>query len=135
MSLLEQRDGARLCYVSGPWAYFTTKELGEQWGDDWNDVPYEHNAGIPYMWRNARDKPQWHIFKLAFDSDSALPDDWCGSNSPYSVQAINKGVVPWLRPDPYNYLGATIMAGTTYRDFIWAIEQSGGRVYVPYSEG
>jgi hypothetical protein len=29
------------------WAYFTTRPLSEQWGDDWGDVPYEHNASPP----------------------------------------------------------------------------------------
>jgi hypothetical protein len=42
-----------LCYVDGCWAFFTTKPLSEQWGDDWNDAPYEHNAGRPYG-------PCWH---------------------------------------------------------------------------
>ena len=38
----------KLCYVSNGVLYFTNKELSEQWGDDWNDHPYEHNAGEPY---------------------------------------------------------------------------------------
>ena len=42
-----------LCYVDEPWAYFTTQDLDKQWGDDWNDAPYEHNAGTPY-------EPCWH---------------------------------------------------------------------------
>lgn len=42
-----------LCYVEGCWAFFTTKPLSDQWGDDWNDAPYEHNAGRPYG-------PCWH---------------------------------------------------------------------------
>lgn len=46
----------RLCYVDGLdtlTAFFTTRPLAEQWGDDWNDAPYEHNAGRPYRWREA----------------------------------------------------------------------------------
>lgn len=43
----------RLCYVEGAWAYFTTQALDEQWGDDWDDAPYESNAGHPY-------EPCWH---------------------------------------------------------------------------
>ena len=42
-----------LCYIDGPWAYFTTRPVAEQWGDYWDDAPYEHNAGEPY-------KPCWH---------------------------------------------------------------------------
>lgn len=44
----------KLCYIessgSGGTAYFTTNDLDRQWGDDWNDAPYEHNAGSPYEW-------------------------------------------------------------------------------------
>lgn len=43
----------KLCYIDGCWAYFTTQDLDKQWGDDWDDVPYEHNAGDPYT-------PCWH---------------------------------------------------------------------------
>jgi hypothetical protein len=43
----------KLCYVKGNWAYFTSRPLSEQTGDDWNDAPYEHNAGTPYG-------PCWH---------------------------------------------------------------------------
>ena len=39
-----------LCYIEGPWAYFTTRPLADQCGDDWDDAPYEHNAGWPYKW-------------------------------------------------------------------------------------
>lgn len=47
-----------LCYVKEPWAYFTTQPLDKQWGDDWNDAPYEHNAEEPYepCWHNL---PRW----------------------------------------------------------------------------
>lgn len=30
------------------YAYFTSVDLKDQWGDDWDDCPYEHNAGCPY---------------------------------------------------------------------------------------
>ena len=44
-----------LCYVDKPWAYFTTQKLEDQWGDDWEDIPYQHNAEEPYgpCWHNA----------------------------------------------------------------------------------
>ena len=137
MNLVEMRDSAVLCYVCGPWAYFTTRELGEQWGDDWNDAPYEHNAGRPYDDRHHDDDGlrRWQIFRVAYESWGATPDDWCGLNSPYSVEAINNGVIPWLRPDPFNQMGPTIVAGTTYRGFIWQIESTGGTVYVPHAVG
>jgi hypothetical protein len=58
-----------LCYVNLPWCYFTTKPLDEQWGDDWDDAPYEHNAGEPYgpCWHNepeyrySADRPKLNV--------------------------------------------------------------------------
>lgn len=50
-------EGAfRLCYIDDDTAtaYFTTQPLAEAWGDDWDDAPYEHNAGTPYVWDMAR---------------------------------------------------------------------------------
>ena len=38
----------KLCYIEKNFAYFTTQDLEKQWGDDWDDAPYEHNAGTPY---------------------------------------------------------------------------------------
>ena len=46
-------NNAVLCFVDKTWAYFTTKPIESQWGDDWDDAPYEHNAGEPYG-------PCWH---------------------------------------------------------------------------
>ena len=40
-------DEYKLCYVDGNKAWFTNN-FEKQWGDDWNDRPYEHNAGLPY---------------------------------------------------------------------------------------
>ena len=37
----------KLCYVEGQKAWFTDN-FEKQWGDDWNDKPYECNAGEPY---------------------------------------------------------------------------------------
>ena len=53
LNWLESSVSAKLCYVDQSWAFFTTKSLSDQWGDDWDDAPYEHNAGYPYS-------PCWH---------------------------------------------------------------------------
>ena len=81
----------QLCYVDNNFLYFCSN-FKNVWGDDWNDVPYEHNAGEPYA-----DKEQ-SIEIISFYSDLydiSLP---CGNfiNSPYSVEGINKGAIPWL---------------------------------------
>ena len=89
-----------LCYVEGNFAYFTTQPLAKQWGDDWDDAPYEHNAGEPYLptvcykttgpekdpldW-NDDGTPKWGIVKVAWDGPFSPP---CENhiNSPWSVQ-------------------------------------------------
>ena len=40
-------DEYKLCYVDRNKAWFTNN-FEKQWGDDWDDAPYEHNAGLPY---------------------------------------------------------------------------------------
>lgn len=119
-----------LCYVDGSWAYFTTQKLSEQWGDDWNDAPYEHNAGEPYQWHDRRDSEPWQIIKVAWDGEFEAP---CAAqyNSPWSVQRINAGAVAWLQTS--RWIGGdpiVIMAGTTIEDFCQKIREGGGRVYL-----
>ena len=85
-------DSYKLCYVSGCWVYFTTQALDKQWGDDWNDAPYEHNAGSPYEWRLGSTEPEYKILKLAYEGPFEEP---CGysSNRYYSVEMINRGAI------------------------------------------
>lgn len=119
-----------LCYVRSPWAYFTFKPLSEQWGDDWNDAPYDCNASPPYQ-----DKEE-EIIKVAFDGEFDEPKDFA-YNCPFSVQMINNKLTPWLtniqwyqyakRPKPIN-----IMAGTPLNEFIRMIQDGGGRVYIEF---
>lgn len=118
----------KLCYVERPWAYFTTQELNEQWGDDWDDAPYEHNAGEPYEYCNYDEgKKPWKIVKVVFDAELYAPcqllqGDNC--NSPYSVEQINNGATDWLRSDK-----VSIPAGTTYEKFCGIIKECGGKIY------
>ena len=140
----------RLCYVDAPWAYFTTQELEKQWGDDWNDAPYEHNAGEPYRphkelsvpIRNEKcdvvewcktseyvdDVPGWEIKKVAFEGSLETPSSIHGYNSPWSVEQINRGAVAWLQ-DRYGYSDVVIPAGTTLEDFKKLVAKAGGKVY------
>ena len=137
MSYKEDRDNAKLCYVSGDWAYFTTQDVTEQWGDDWNDAPYEYNAGRPYEYADYHKKKgiaPWQIFEVAFVSHLSAPDEG-HTNSPYCVQDINRGDVPWLQSNAWSMAGIRIMAGTTFKEFAITINQVGGTVYVPYAMG
>jgi hypothetical protein len=108
----------KLCYVKGNEAYFHDKDPKEVWGDDWNDVPYEHNAGPPYDYK----------LKVYFECGYAeQPCDGYG-NSPYSVEDINKSNIPWLKAN-----GVCIYPGDTFDEFKAKIKQLGGEVYLPLS--
>jgi hypothetical protein len=127
-----------LCYIDGSAAFFTTQALADQWGDDWNDAPYEHNAGGPYApgvryyadgsqekmerdW-NADGSPKWTILEVEFTGNVRRPCD-DALNSPYSVDQINGGAVPWLSV-PF----AGIYAGASLAEFREFIQRAGGTV-------
>lgn len=125
----------KLCYVDGNKAYFTSN-WKEQWGDDWNDRPYEHNAGEPYrhyyehgVELNIPLKECYFEIPMYFE----LPCDG-HLNSPYSVQDINNNAMPWLRIG-YGDEKTYIFAGTTYTEFIKIITKLGGTIYVPKKRG
>lgn len=128
----------KLCYVYGNTAYFTTQALSDQWGDDWDDAPYEHNAGRPYSpsiyyyadgtqkkserdW-NADGSPKWTILKAKFTGAFRQPCDGV-INSEYSVEQINSGAVPWLSV-PF----AGLYAGASLAEFREFIRRAGGTV-------
>lgn len=75
--------------------YFTD-DMSKQDGDDWNDAPYEYNAGLPYD-----DECKITVFKFNFYPELkdyisvAFPKDH-RINSPYSVEDINNGAVAWV---------------------------------------
>lgn len=113
----------KLCYIEGNFAYFTN-DLSKQWGDDWNDIPYEHNAGEPYEHQGQK------VVKLAFVCELSTPAEIHGINSPYSVQDINEKRTPWLSGTSYEsgeYI--EIYAGTTMDEFIDIIHSINGEIY------
>lgn len=128
----------KLCYVKGPWAYFTSIEVTKQWGDDWDDAPYEHNAGEPYddhVDPEKRNHVPHEVMKVAWEGPYETPADRAGSNSPWSVQAINRGDIAWLIPSRWEKTSAEpIHAGTLLGDFIRKVREAGGVVYLPYGE-
>lgn len=86
-------------------AYFTRLDLLEQWGDDWNDAPYDCNAEGPYensegdiievpfaFVGSEDDEGYFSTYPLEYN----LPKDYGGGNCPWSVEDINLGAVPWL---------------------------------------
>ena len=124
-------DYLKLCYIDEPWAYFTTQALDQQWGDDWDDAPYEHNAGEPYD--SEFDKGDWQIIKVAYDGDLLTPN-WNRLNSPYSVLDINiNQVVPWLQS--WKPKEVKIYAGASLHEFIEKVNSVGGCVYLKSIDG
>lgn len=124
----------QLCYIEGNLAHFLSVPPSLVWGDDWDDVPYEHNAGTPYLTRtNAETDIPVDSVVVAFRCDSLeTPAERACGNSSYSVQMINAGHVAWLATSQwYGGVPFSIHAGTTVRDFISTIEQAGGEVYIP----
>ena len=115
-------DNFKLCYVRGPWAWFTTQPVTEQWGDDWDDAPYEHNAGSPY------EGDTWKIKKVAWEGPFEEPCDGL-PNSNYSVKQINNRIFPWLKSDPWCEPQIKMWAGISLSKFVEIIAVTGGRVY------
>jgi hypothetical protein len=140
----QMKKDFKLCFIAENFAYFTTQELSKQWGDDWNDAPYEHNAGVPYEaafhyymdgrrekspkdW-NEDGTPKWEIYKVAYDYCGAeTPSEIAAGNSRYSVEAINNKLTPWLT----KYPDKALFAGASIEEFITFIEECGGTVYLP----
>jgi len=123
-----------LGYVDGNWAFFTTRNLADQWGDDWDDAPYEHNAGEPYCYSDhdaKEEREPWEITKVALDRYFEPPSEG-HCNSPWSVEQINAGAVAWLRSSRWK-TGKPIVipAGTTFARFCELIGEGGGTVYFP----
>ena len=93
-----------------------TDNFKNQWGDDWDDKPYEHNADPPYEYSEdlpaEYNKYRGHLAMACWFDPSyevGLPRDNF-LNSPYSVEDINLGAVAWLFKRGFGGLmgGATI---------------------------
>ena len=121
---------ARLCYIRNNIAFFTTQAIEDQWGDDWNDAPYEHNAGDPYDWWEGSEKPRYEIIRVHFEAPMETPANkaWSG-NSRYSVDEINAKHVAWLAPNNEIKWAEPIFAGVTIDEFMRLIWKAGGNIY------
>ena len=123
----------KLCYVDDNKAWFTSN-WEKQWGDDWDDRPYEHNAEQPYTsyWENNKEYPipqKTLYFELPYNCDIKHPN-YGSYNSPFSVEDINNKVCPWLSIENNGNM-EYIFAKTTYTNFIKTIKRLGGVVYLP----
>ena len=110
------------------YAYFTPVSLKDQWGDDWDDAPYEHNAGCPYD--NVPDdyESDLEILKIPFGISNPhayvrFPENYGCGNSPWSVLDINLGAVAWVYASGRNHQGISIPAGVTVGEFLYLLEK------------
>jgi hypothetical protein len=111
-------------------AYFTPISLDKQWGDDWDDAPYQHNSGLPYdyTYNENKERVEVEILKLYFRIDERegvyvnFPNDSL-FNSNYCVQDINRCVAPWIyltgKDDKY----VVVHAGINPKQFIDKINE------------
>lgn len=125
----------KLCYIEGNKAWFTDN-FNKQWGDDWNDRPYECNAGCPYeYWSELiEDSPdiwqrKWKHHPIKLKTLYFEIEDWselkpCDVGC-FSVEEINEKKVAWLSTDEYS-----IFAGVEMNDFIKIVEEHGGKIYL-----
>ena len=138
----------KLCYIgTDNTAYFTTQDLDKQTGDDWDDAPYEHNAGVPYeptmfhyvdgrKEKDPRDwnedgTPKWEIYMLKFDPYNMETPAYRAANSAYSVDSINAGAVAWLfGHDNKTNKYVAIHAGASIEEFKQKVRQCGGKIYI-----
>lgn len=116
----------RLCYIYDRKCYFTDS-FDSQWGDDWNDAPYDCNAGEPYSHNGESHKilffdlPEWRA-----------PCDFFYSNSHenyVSVRDINEKKVPWITCENRDGTKDGLYAGATLKEFARFIKKHGGIVY------
>ena len=74
--------------------YFTPCPIMKVWGDDWDDTPYEHNAGTPYS------EYKCVMYKMfATDNTEFILPDRGRDNSAFSVKQINANETPWIIVD------------------------------------
>lgn len=106
-----------LCYIDNKFAYFTNKPLSEQWGDDWDDAPYQYNAGVPY------EDEEGQIIKVVYDGYFEQVYD---ASQNKSVADINIGKDAWLICYTTN---EKIYSGASIEEFKSFITRNDGNIY------
>jgi len=74
--------------------YFGKDDDNDYWGDDWDDAPYEHNAGLVYEQYVVETRE----YAFPFDCEVMTPEsDWhYGGNSPFSKEDMKNKKCPCL---------------------------------------
>lgn len=113
----------KLCYADAKFLWFTDTPIDQVWGDDWNDAPYEHNAGEPYSEFGP-------YTKICLDYHYDLPHSG-ELNSRWSVENINSGAVSWVAIKFWDgRKGIYFPAGIELDDVISECREAGIDIYV-----
>lgn len=73
--------------------YLGAADCEDYWGDDWNDYPYDCNAGTVY------DRYVAGVKDVAFPFDSLVLEpssEWAGGNNNFSKEDMKKRIVPCI---------------------------------------
>jgi len=80
--------------------YFTSLDLKKQWGDDWDDVPYEFNAGHPYDHDENQNEIEILVIMVPKDgvSNPELPNDmfYGPGGTCISMAQVNSKCCAWI---------------------------------------
>jgi len=112
---------------------FGPEHLEEWWGDDWDDAPYEHNAGEVY------DEFVVGRVEIAFPWSYDIREPCDGySNSPYSKEQLRDEDIPIVIIYPcslterYGYRPHDVLArvymGQPIAEAVWELLAAGGHV-------
>lgn len=133
----------KLCYISrfgSGLVWFSDCDPSLVCGDDFNDAPYEHNAGTPYDHRydeNDQSIPvDFVVICYGHHAYETPAQKAWGGNSQYSVEMINLKHTAWLAPDSYAgnvKIYPPIFAGTTLQEFLNIFLSTGGVIYFPHT--
>lgn len=101
---------------------FYLGENGKQWGDDWDDAPYEHNADRVY------DEYVKGQKVIVFHFDDLVLEPCCGvSNSSYSKEDMINRRVACIIVVPYEEIKKS---GCCRQDFAyWATNENVKKIY------
>ena len=96
-------------------------------GDDWNDAPYEHNAGAPYTTEDCK------VLRLTFLDEWVSLKEPCSPyrSSPHTVEEINREGYPWLGYKSEYQTWKYVFPGTTVREFLQFIKDSPAELVIP----
>jgi len=121
------------CGLKGNLVRLYLGKNGEQWGDDWNDKPYEHNAERVY------DK---FIEKIAdvsvnFEYDAVEPADFAeGDNSEWRREDfIKKKIHAFSIRNSENHSALLFYFGETLEDILKRMRNVAHNVYIPLEGG